>query len=127
MTLSHWDSSRPAMKPSRRMPALLTRMSSRAELGDRLVDQRLGARPRSATLSVLATASPPAARISSTTSWAGPGVRAAAVVAAAEVVDDDLRALAGEEQRVLAADAATGAGDDRDASVELSHVSSPFD
>ncbi len=44
-------------------------------------------------------------------------LRRAAVVTrpvdgAAEVVHDDLGALAGKEQRVLAADAATGAGDD---------------
>ena len=35
----------------------------------------------------------------------------------AEVVDDDLGALAGELERVLAAQAAAGAGDDRDAAL----------
>ena len=48
-------------------------------------------------------------------------VRAGTVVGAAEVVDDDLGALGGEQQRVLATDAAPGSGDDRDASLECSH------
>jgi hypothetical protein len=43
----------------------------------------------------------------------------AAVAAAAEVVDHDLRAAAGEQQRVAAAEAAAGAGDDGDTSVEV--------
>ncbi len=63
---------------------------------------------------MLATAVPPAAVISSATSCAGPAVGALALVAAAEVVDDDLRALPGEQQRVFASDAAARAGDDRD-------------
>ena len=66
--------------------------------------------------SVLATASPPAAMISSTTSLRGPVVAAGAVARDAEVVHDDLGALARERERVLAADAAAGAGDDDDAS-----------
>jgi len=49
------------------------------------------------------------------------GVVARAVVGAAEVVHHDLCALRGEEQRVLAADAAPCAGDDRDASLQFSH------
>ena len=36
----------------------------------------------------------------------------------AEVVDDDLGALGGEEERLAAADAPAGAGDDRDAALE---------
>ena len=44
----------------------------------------------------------------------GPG----AVVRRAEVVDDDLGTFGGEVQGMLAADAAPGAGDDRNASVE---------
>ena len=51
----------------------------------------------------------------------GRAVVARAVDGAAEVVDDDLGALGGEQQRVLAADAAARAGDDGDASVECSH------
>ena len=111
----------PAMNESRRMPALLTTTSSRPNSLDRLVDQRLPRRPTSATLSVFATARPPAAAISSTTSCAGPRVGAAAVVRAAEVVDDDARALAREQQRVLAADAAAGAGDHGDPAVKCTH------
>ena len=49
-------------------------------------------------------------------------VGAGAVGAAAEVVDDDLGALAGEQQRVLPADAPAGPGDDGDPAVELAHV-----
>jgi hypothetical protein len=44
---------------------------------------------------------------------------------AAEVVDDDLRAFASEEQRVLAAEAASGAADDGDAPVECTHANPP--
>ena len=40
---------------------------------------------------------------------------------AAEVVDDDLRAGRGERERVRAADAAPGAGDDRDLAREVRH------
>ena len=40
---------------------------------------------------------------------------------AAEVVHDDLGALVGEEQRVLAPDAATGSGDDCYATVQRTH------
>ena len=43
----------------------------------------------------------------------------------AEVVHDDLRALAREEQRLGAPDAASRAGDDRDLAVEESHRSVP--
>jgi hypothetical protein len=38
-----------------------------------------------------------------------------------EVVDHDVRALFGEESRVRATDAASGAGDDRDTPVEAAH------
>ena len=41
---------------------------------------------------------------------------------AAQVVDDDLRALAREQQRVLAPESAAGARDDGDASLECTHV-----
>ncbi len=49
------------------------------------------------------------------------GGRALAGARGAEVVDDDLGALAGELERVRAADAPAGAGDDRDASFEQGH------
>src|SRR5439155_7248217 len=47
---------------------------------------------------------------------------AAAVAIAAEIVHHDLGALAGEEQRVLAADAAARPGDDRDLALEQTHA-----
>ena len=45
---------------------------------------------------------------------------------AAEVVDDDLRALPGQAQRVLAADAAPRAGDDGHPAVAKTHVEYPL-
>ena len=53
------------------------------------------------------------------------GARIVAVHVAAEVVHDDLRPFARKEQRVLATEAATGTGDDRDASVECTHHGFP--
>ena len=47
---------------------------------------------------------------------------AAPVERDADVVDDDRRALTREAQRELAPDAAPGAGDDRDATVEQPHL-----
>ena len=43
----------------------------------------------------------------------------------AEVVDDDLGALGGEQQGVLAPEPAAGAGDDRDPAVECPHGAAP--
>jgi hypothetical protein len=48
--------------------------------------------------------------------------RAGAVARAAEVVDDDLRAALGEQQRVLAADAPARTGDRDDASFHSGHA-----
>src|SRR5262249_28816055 len=48
-------------------------------------------------------------------------VAALAAHVATEVVHDDLRPFARKQQRVLAAQAAAGTGDDRDASVECTH------
>ena len=94
------------------------------------VDRRSGSAARrpakSATLSVLATASPPRALISSTTSWAGPGVGARAVLRPAEVVDHDLGSLAGEQQGVVPADASPGARDHRDTTVQCAHQCLPL-
>jgi hypothetical protein len=95
----------------------------RAERVDRLRTMRSAAF-QSDTLSVLATASPPAALISATTSRR-PVVGAGAVVAAAEVVHDHLGAMLREQQRLFAADAAAGPRDDRHTSVEQSHGSNP--
>ena len=72
----------------------------------------------SATVSKLATAVPPRFLISSTTSSAGEALDARAVGGAAGIVDHDLGAFGGAEQRDLAADAAAGAGDDDDFVVE---------
>src|SRR5690606_13708152 len=47
-----------------------------------------------------------------------------AVDAAAQVVDDDLGALAGREDRRFAPDAASAAGDQYDPAVEQAHVAS---
>ena len=78
---------------SRRMPALLTRMSSEPN-----VSTACSTRPlppaHVLTSSPLTAASPPFFLMRSTTSWAGCDVGAAlAVQAGAEVVDDDLGAL----------------------------------
>ena len=56
----------------------------------------------------------------------GRAVGALAVGVPAEVVDDHLGALGGEEQRVLAAEPASGPGDDRHATVQRAHAPSPF-
>ena len=107
------------------MPALFTSTSSPPKVSIAVLMRRW-APSQSATLSPLATASPPMALISSTTSPAGPGRAAAAVDLGAEVVDDDLGALAGELEGVAAADASPGAGDDDDPAVADSHCSCSF-
>ena len=71
---------------------------------------------QSVTSSWLATASPPAARISATTSSAAP-----ARLALGEVVDHDAGPLGREVQGVGPAEAPARTGDDRDAAVERSH------
>ena len=89
-----------------------------AERLDRRVDQPLGALPVGDVVAVDDRLAAQVALISATTCWAGVASPPVAVVGAAEVVDDDLGALRGEQQRVLAADAASRSGDDRDATVE---------
>ena len=75
----------------------------------------------SATLSPLGTALPPAAAISSQTFCAGVALPAAlAVDRAAQIVDHDLGAFLGRQQRHLAADAAARAGHQHD--LVLQHV-----
>ena len=100
---------------------MLTRMSRSPNVSIAVLTSRW-APSQSATSSPLTTASPPMALISSTTCCGRRDVGAGAVVGAAEVVDDDLRAFAGEQQRVLAADAAARAGDDCDPAVKRSHA-----
>src|SRR5436190_18756275 len=63
-----------------------------------------------------AIATPPDLRISSTTFSAG--VTAGAVAGATEIVDDDLRAAAGQPQRMRASKTIARAGNDSDASVK---------
>ena len=72
MTASHSASLMLASMRSRRMPALLISTSRRTEGLDGLGDRARSAPAQSLMSSVLATASPPAATISSTTCWAGP-------------------------------------------------------
>ena len=105
MTASHSASVMLVSMRSRRMPALLMRMSRPPNVS--MADwTRRSAPSQSLMSSPLAMASPPMALISSTTCWAGVSVGALAVHGAAEVVDHDLGALVGQQQRVLAADAA---------------------
>ena len=105
MTESHSASDMFVSMRSRRMPALLTSTSRSPNVVDGAVWIRRWPPSQSATSSVLATASPPRARISSTTCCAGPASAPTPSAAAAEVVHHDLGALPGEQQRVLAADA----------------------
>ena len=72
--------------------------------------------------SPLATASPPMRRDLVDDLLGRAEVAAAAVHVAAEVVDDDLGALAGQHQRVLAADAPARAGDDGHPAITESHL-----
>ena len=74
-----------------------------------------------------AIASPPAARISVTTSSAGVLDEPLPSISHAVVGDDDASAPLGEQQRVRPSDASTGTGDDDDLAVESQlvwHVSS---
>ena len=113
-TASHSASSMLKSMRSRRIPALLTRMSRVPYLSIAVCTKRR-APSQSATSSVFATASPPSAVISSTTVCAGPSVGATAVDGAAEVVDDDLGALRGQFQRVAPPDPTSRARDNCDA------------
>ena len=110
---------------SRRMPALLTRMS-RSPNASIAVLTRRWAPSQSAMSSPLATASPPRGLDLGDDLVGRAVVGAGAVVGAAAVVDDDLGALGGEQQGVLAPEAAPGTGDDRHAPVESSHRPRPF-
>ncbi len=55
----------------------------------------------------------------------GGGVGTATLLVAAEIVDHDLGALAREQQRVLAPEPATRAGDDGDATLQCTHDHDP--
>ena len=111
---------------SRRMPALLMTMSTLPNASSAV--WTIASAPSGvATLSGLATASPPFFLISSTTCCAGPGGGADTGPVAAEVVDDDLGAARGELERVPAAEAVPGPGHDRHAAVvaQFRHPLSP--
>ena len=95
MTASHSSSVMFTSIRSRRMPALLTR-TWRSPNVSIAVLMRRWAPSHVETSSPLATASPPIALISSTTCCGRAEVAAGAVHVAAEVVDDDLGALAGQ-------------------------------
>ena len=98
-----------------------------AEGVDRPAATSCSAPSQSEMSSLLATASPPMAP-DLVDDVAGPGRPRgpSPSIDAAEVVDDDLGALLGQHQRVLAADAPPGAGDDADPSFAQSgHRPSP--
>ena len=127
MTESHSSSVMLKLILSRRIPALFTRTSRPPKVVDGLVDDGLGRRPSDEMSSVFAAAFPPAAVISSTTCCAGPGVGAlTACVRRRGRSPRPTAPSAREQQRLLAPDAAPGAGDDRDLAVEQTHLRSPL-
>ena len=88
-----------------------------AELGDRRVDEALGTLPARHVVGVGDRMASQRTDLGSDL-LGGSLIAALAVVRPAEVVDDHLGALLGEQQRVLPTDPASGTGDDRDSSVE---------
>ena len=121
MTASHSASVMFASIRSRRMPALLTSTSRPPKVSTACCDQALGAVP---VRDVVGVGDGLAAHGDDLVDDVvrRTGRRARAVHRAAEVVDDDLGPVFGQHQRVLAADAATGAGDDAHPSLaQLAH------
>ena len=114
ITASHSSIVMLASIRSRRMPALFTTMS-RAPNASTAVRTRRRAPSQSETSSSLATAWPPAARIASTTSAAGPSERPATVDLTSHVVHHDLGSLPRQLQGVSAPYATPRPGDDGDA------------
>ena len=95
MTASTWSGVMFLKAASRRIPALLTRMSTWPKASMAVVT--IAAPPSGvATESPLATAVPPSAVISSTTACAADVGPAGPVDCAAQVVDDDAGAAAGQ-------------------------------
>ena len=119
MTSSQSDSSMLKDILSRRIPALLTRMSRLPKVSMACSTTFL---PPSHELmsSPLTAASPPLSLIRATTSSAGCSSCGLAGQRP-DVVDDDLGALAGQQERLLAPDASAGSGDDGHFAVEQSH------
>ena len=120
MTASQSSSLMLTSMRSRRMPALFTSASRRPNASIAACTRR-SAPSQSATSSPLATASPPM-RADLVDHLAGGAGRAApAVELGAEIVDDDLGALAGELEGVAPADAPARARHDHDPSVADPH------
>ena len=115
MTASHSSSVMLTSPRSRRMPALFTSTSSPPNASTADVDERLAAGPVGDVVVRRHRLATRAADLFG--GLLGP---------VAEVVDDDLGALGGEEQGVLAPDAPSGAGDDRDPTVESAHGGAPY-
>ena len=123
MTASHSASVMLASIRSRRMPALLTRTSRPPKVSIACCTSRSAP---SQSRDVVAVGDGLAAHGldlgDDVVRRAGRSVPAPSMLAA-EVVDDDLGAVGGEHQRVLAADAAAGAGDDAHPSLaQLAHL-----
>ena len=111
MTSSHSASVMEKSIRSRRIPALLTTTWSPPKVS---MACRTMAWPPSQvpTSSVLATAVTASGRDLVDHLLGRPGVAARSVAGTTHVVDDDLRTVLREQERVLAADAAAGTGDD---------------
>ena len=121
MTASHSSSVMFTSIRSRRMPALLTSTSSPPKVSIACLTRR-SAPSQSEMSSPLATASPPAATISSTTSLGRAARRARCrPCSPPRSLTTTLAPSRGQHQRVLAADAPAGAGDDAHSS--FAHVS----
>ena len=101
---------------SRRMPALLMTMSTVPNASTAVCTM---ASPPSgvATLSPLATASPPSASISLTTCWAGPASPPSPDTEPPRSLTTMRAPRSASSSAWLAAEAAAGAGDDRDLAV----------
>ena len=115
------------MPAQRMMPGVVDQDVDASELLDRGVDERLARRPVVDTSLVSAIATPPAATISAATVDAGPASAPTPCIEPPRSLTTTRAPRAGEQARVGAADAASRAGDDRDAPVEaeLAHCS-PF-
>ena len=124
MTASHSSSVMLTSTRSRRMPALLTSMSSRPNVSTAVLIRRWPP-SQSATLSRVGDRLAAHRRDLVDDLFGRGAVASGAVGRAAEVVDDDLGALRGEQQRVLATDAAPGAGDDGYPTFERTHDAAP--
>ena len=121
MTESNSSSAIEKIILSRRMPALFTRTSSLPERVDGGVDDALGA-VEVGDVVVVGDRLAAAALDDVDDLVGGALVGALAGHRAAEVVHDDLGALVGELDRLAAADAVAGAGDDGDLAVEHAHL-----